>query len=73
MPVCQITEPRHILRQTLLRLETVEAPGNAAGDSSHGIGVAAQGDDLPDGILEACGFQEGDDGLGNRLLAGGFK
>ena len=44
--------------------------GNAAGDGGQGVAVAAQGDGVADGVLKAPAFQEGDDGLGDGLLAG---
>lgn len=44
--------------------------GNAAGDGGQGIAVAAQGDGIADRVLKIPAFQECDDGLGHRLLAG---
>lgn len=44
---------------------TVCRLGDASGDGSQGVAIAAQGDGVADGVLE-----KGDDGLGNGFLAG---
>lgn len=43
----------------------VEGFGDATGDGGLGVGVAAEGDGVSDGIFEVGGVEESDDGLGN--------
>ena len=50
--------------------DTVCRLGDAAGDGSQGVAVAAQGDGVADGVLEVLALQKGDDGLGDGFLAG---
>ena len=49
---------------------TVCRLGDASGDGSQGVAIAAQGDGVADGVLEVPALQKGDDGLGNGFLAG---
>jgi hypothetical protein len=48
----------------------IEGLRNSARNARLGIAVAAKRYGATDGILVACRFQEGDDGLGNAPLAG---
>ncbi len=47
-----------------------ERLGHSAGDGGLGVGVAAEGDDQAQGVLEVVGVEEGDEGLGDGALAG---
>ena len=41
----------------------------SSGDAGKGVGVPAEGDGLPDGVLEVRGVQKSDDSLRNSPLA----
>ncbi len=44
--------------------------GHGAGDGRLGVGVASEGDGEAEGVLVVVGVEEGDEGLGDRSLAG---
>ena len=50
-----------------------KALGHGAGDGRLGVGVASEGDGEPDGVLVVVGVEEGDEGLGDRALAGDIE
>ena len=58
------------LFQDFLR-DPEEGLGDAAGHGGQGIGIPAQGDGVPQGVLEILRLQEGLQGLGYGTFTGG--
>ena len=53
-----------------MRRRAVIGLGDAARDAGQGVAVAAERDGVPDGVFVRDRIEEGDDGLGDRSLAG---
>ncbi len=72
--------PEQFLREQRERLQG-HGLGNASvprlrhrsGDARLGVRVAAEGNGLADRILETCGFQKGEQRLGNASGTGGVE
>ena len=53
--------------------DTIGCLGDTAGNRRQGVAVTSKGDGIAYGILKVRAFQECNDSLGNRILAGFMK